>query len=178
VSESAPGGRRDASLEELLERFASRDPLPAGGAATALVAATAAGVVAMAAARRDQTDRADRAHALRRRAIDLIAEDVDAYSRVVDGAIDPQEATAPPLEIAEVAADVADLAAELHSVVSGPLRGDVHVAAELAATAASCAARLAQLNLRDHPDDERHSRAAEAAARARMALRLIEDTTP
>jgi formiminotetrahydrofolate cyclodeaminase len=69
-----------------------------------------------------------------------------------------------PVEIAEAAAGVRDLAAGLQRRANRSLMGDAEAAVELAAAAARVGARLVELNLRG-AEDERLDRALAAAGR-------------
>ena len=172
----------DLRVSELLERLASPEPGPTGGAAAALACATAAALVQMTASVRlpeaaGARMRAlhDRALVLRGDALALGERDVDAYARVLD-ADGPEEASAalaraadPPLGIAAVAAELAELAAEAARTGSPRLRGDALTGALLAAGAARAAAELVAIDLADLPLDARHERARVAGARASAA---------
>ena len=96
----------------------------------------------------------------------------DALERRLDAA------AAVPLEIAEAAADAAELAALAADRGDGTFRADAAAAAVLAAAGARAAAHLVEINLGVRPDDERLRRvrgseeaAAAAAARALDAAR-------
>ena len=71
-----------------------------------------------------------------------------------------------PLAIAEAAADVALLAAEVARAGRSELREDAAAAAMLAGGAARAAAHLVSINLASRPSDEAAARAAVAAATA------------
>ena len=75
----------------------------------------------------------------------------------------------PPLEIAAVAAELSELAAEAARSGSHRLRGDALTGALLAEAAARAASELVGIDLADHPRDPRHARARVAAARASAA---------
>ena len=83
----------------------------------------------------------------------------EAYARAAE----------PPLELARIAADVAELAAELvHEALAG-LRADAAAAAALAAGVAHGAVPLVAINLTATPNDDRvveARRCAETAERA------------
>jgi len=83
----------------------------------------------------------------------------EAYARAAE----------PPLELARIAADVAELAAELvHEALAG-LRADAAAAAALAAGVARGAVPLVAINLTATPNDDRvveARRCAETAERA------------
>jgi formiminotetrahydrofolate cyclodeaminase len=152
-----------ASLAEFLDQLAARTPAPGGGAAAAVTCAMAAGLVEMAAAF-DAGGHLDsvgeRAHDLRGQAADLAAADGRAYGRVLDalrmpggpertrlldaavaGAIDC------PMQVLEIAAEVATLAADVAERGNRNLEGDALTGALLAEASARSAATLAQLNV-------------------------------
>jgi len=180
-------------VRDFLELLAARVPAPGGGGAAAVTGALAAGLVAMAARFSEAqlpaaADVARRADQLRDRAAGLADQDAAAYGAVLDAYQLPREgdgserreriaaalhgAAAVPLEIAEIAAQVAELAV---GVAGGnpSLRGDTLAAAVLAEASARSAAALVDINvaLGRLPGDlsERASRAVataqEAAAR-------------
>ncbi|MFW5934168.1 MAG: cyclodeaminase/cyclohydrolase family protein, partial [Actinomycetota bacterium] len=78
-------------------------------------------------------------------------------------------ATEVPLEIAEVAAEVAELAAGLLGRGNPSLLGDVATAIDLAATTAAGAARLVRINVADGGLDHAGGPGAELLARAARA---------
>jgi methenyltetrahydrofolate cyclohydrolase len=156
--------------------MAAADPNPSGGAAAAHVAALAASVAAAAADRsRERWEEAGgacaQAQALRRRAIELAEREQGAYAVAREALaqrgrprpagsprehqqardwrlrVAVEEAAAPPLELAASAADIALLAGVRAAQCSDEVRADAVIAAELAAAAASAAARLVQINL-------------------------------
>ena len=159
---------RNETLERFLDRMASTDPAPGGGGSTAVATAMAAALVEMAAGL--SADRVADAGAvgatagrIRRRALALADEDAAAYGRVIAGYrlprdTDPEdrrreirealeEATAVPLEIAGLAADVAGLGNRLVADGNPNLEGDAAAAVLLARAAARAAARLVELNV-------------------------------
>jgi formiminotetrahydrofolate cyclodeaminase len=177
-------------LGDVLADFASEVPSPAGGSAAAIVVALGAGVTAMCA--RNSRDRwADaggataQAEALRARIEPLAQADAEAYEGALTAfrlpeRLEPEvrnatigvaleRAAAIPFAIAEVGADVADLAATVAEQGNPDLRGDAVAAALLAEAGARVAAHLVRLNLAAGSDDVRVLRVstiAEAAARA------------
>lgn len=175
------------SLGGLLERFAGEDPLPAGGSAAAVATALAAAVAEMVADRAGRAEAATVLGRLRRRAVELADEDAEAYEQVVAASALPQDhpdraarlraalsaAGAPPVELAEVAAQVAVLAEQLGATSRRDLRGDATVSATLAAGAAAGAATLARLDLQE--DDERVVRTESHARRARGAADRLRE---
>jgi formiminotetrahydrofolate cyclodeaminase len=183
----------DLSVAELLNEVASDRRSPGGGPVLALTLALAAGVVAMAARVSgtdwvDAADAAARADALRLQAAALADRDAEAFERalaVLDAAeaIEPERrdreigrtlaaAAEPPLEIGEVARDVARLAAEAAVRADQRLRPDAIAAAGLAAAVATGAAELVAVNLTATRADERVVRARELAEDAGRAARF------
>jgi methenyltetrahydrofolate cyclohydrolase len=192
----------DRSLTAFLDALAARERAPGGGSAAALTVACAAGLVAMVArSSRDVWDDAPgiaaQALTLQDRAGSLAGTDAEAWDEALEAlrtAADPTEgqgngppgdlerklerAAAIPLEIAELGADTAYLAA--HAGEHGDLayRADAAAAAALAAGGARAAAHLVEVNLGIRPGDERLARArasekaaTEAAERLLAALR-------
>jgi methenyltetrahydrofolate cyclohydrolase len=89
-----------------------------------------------------------------------------------------ERAAAIPLEIAEIGADVAELAVAIARSGDSAFRADAAAAAALAAGGARAAAHLVEVNLAVRPGDERLARAraseqaaADAADRLLAALR-------
>jgi len=163
-------------LDDWLERLGSAAPTPGGGAAAALAAATGAALVEMVVnltvGKRAYAEHeshvqpiGEQARALRRRALDLIDADAAAFDRVMAAYGLPrdsdeqkaartaaiQSATAdaarPPLEIAEVAARIIELAAALPGRSNRNVLSDVGVAASLAGSALESAAINVEVNL-------------------------------
>jgi formiminotetrahydrofolate cyclodeaminase len=164
------------ALEDWLERLASSAPTPGGGAAAALAAATGAAlvemVVSLTVGKSAYVEHephvqpiGEQARALRRRALELAAADEVAFDQVMAAYALPrqtdvekaarsaaiQAATAdaarPPLEIAEVAARVIELAAALPGRSNRNVLSDVGVAAALAGAALESAAINVEVNL-------------------------------
>ncbi|HLI55773.1 MAG TPA: cyclodeaminase/cyclohydrolase family protein [Actinomycetota bacterium] len=155
------------SLAAFLERVASDEPAPGGGAAAAVSAALAAGLVAMTARlssrHLDEPEtvmaEADR---LRAEALRLATQDAEAYGDVLaayrlgkDAAgrsarikLALERATEVPLAIARVGAALASLASLMSTQGNPNLRGDAFVAVVLADAATTGAARLVELNVR------------------------------
>ena len=180
---------RTGTLDELLDGLAAAAPSPAGGTAAAVVAAMAASLVAMVG--RGSPDwpagpeAAERAAALRERLLALGEADVQAFGAVLTAARAARAggpgdgrhalaeallgASAVPLEIAERAADVAELAASAAREGRGPLRLDAEAAWLLAEAATRAASLLVSGNLSALPDgpwSERVPRLLEGAGRA------------
>jgi methenyltetrahydrofolate cyclohydrolase len=178
-------------VRDFLELLAAREPAPGGGAAAALTGALAAGLVAMAARFSDtrlpeSADIARQADELRARAAGLADQDAAAFREVLDAYRRPKDgdgggrhrriaaaldtAARVPLEIAEIAAQVAGLAEAAAAGGNPNLRGDAVAAANLAEASARSAAALVDINvgLGGLPG-ELSRRAAAAAASARVA---------
>jgi methenyltetrahydrofolate cyclohydrolase len=179
---------RNETLERFLERLASTDPTPGGGGSAAVATAMAAALVEMASGLstdqvEDAADVGAAAGGIRRRALTLADEDAAAYGRVLAGYRLPRDreaeargqeirealegATAVPLEIARLAADVAGLGNRLVAGGNPNLEGDATAAVLLARAAARAAARLVELNVAQGKlDGDWCDRAAAYVARA------------
>jgi methenyltetrahydrofolate cyclohydrolase len=176
-------------VRDFLEMLAAREPVPGGGAAAALTGAMAAGLVAMAARFSDtrlpaSADIAGQADELRARAAGLADQDAAAFREVLDAYRRPKgggdrhrriaaaldTAARVPLEIAEIAAQVAGLAEAVAAGGNPNLQGDAVAAANLAEASARSAAALVDINvgLGGLPG-ELSRRAAAAAALAQAA---------
>ncbi len=117
--------------------------------------------------------------AIRQRAAPLAATDAAAWEEALgalraaeergaesrDGSLETalDRAAAIPLEVAELAADVAALAALAAEHCEAPYRADAAAAAALAAGAARAAAHLVEVNLAVHGNDQRLARALASA---------------
>ena len=147
------------TLDDFLDGLAARTPTPGGGGAAAVTGAMAAGLVAMAsrfsvARLPGALELAEQADELRRRAADLAEADAVAYTAVLDArrqggdlreALDG--AAVVPLEIAEIGARVAQMAARVASAGNPNLRGDAVTGMLLAAASARSAACLVDINV-------------------------------
>ncbi len=183
----------EVAFEELLDTIAAETPAPGGGSVAAFVTEMAASLAAMAARFAHDWDGAAgavaQAETLRHRAAPLADEDAVAYENVLTALRMPRElepevrnmligetlsrAADVPLQIAECAASVSELAAEIAVCGNPNLRGDASAAAILASAAARVAANLVEINLATVEGDERVERARatvrsadQAAARA------------
>ena len=188
---TADRGYLDLTLGEFLDLIAARQPAPGAGATAAVAVAMAAGLVSMAARYSgDRLERAEevvaRAETLRRRAAPLAQADARAYQRVIEAMALPSEldsqgrasrrqairralegAADVPLQIAEIGADVAELAATVAESGNPNLRGDGITAGLLAASATRSAAVLVGINVGDR--DERTLQAVRLAETATAA---------
>lgn len=154
-------------LERFLDLVAAREPAPGGGAVAAVTVAAAAGLVAMAARfsdnlLADSADLAARADLLRGRALALAGADSEAYAAVLAAAgaarePDPEardagirqalrRAAEVPLDLADLAAQVAGLALRLVEDGNPNLVADAATAILLAEAAGRAAAGLVRVN--------------------------------
>jgi formiminotetrahydrofolate cyclodeaminase len=192
---TAPAGReyRGLPLGELLEEVSSAEPMPGAGYCAAIALEMAAGLVAMA-ARASRADwgegrgAAAQATTLRERIAPLAERNVDAYREAVamlggeSSAGDESlrdalaRAAGVPLEIAEVAVDVAALAAVVAERGDQAMRADAVSAALLAEAAARAAATLVEVNLGTTSSDERVARARDLAGSATAAAQRARHT--
>jgi len=185
-------------LADFLEQLSAGGSAPGGGSAAALSVAFSASLVGMVArCSRDSWPEAAgvaaQAQAIRDRAVTLAQTDAkvwqDALSALADAQIERdrderrnfrlektlERAAAAPLEIAELGADAAELAALAGERGDETYRGDAAAAAALAAGGARAAANLVQVNLGVRPGDARLARAhASAQAATDAAARLLE----
>jgi formiminotetrahydrofolate cyclodeaminase len=192
------GDLGDKGVAEALADLASPREPAAAGVASAVTAATAAGVVELTAtlaarriAEQDQGNgdgAADRMHELAQQACKLRGrllaaadEDARAYARVIKARQGHEQSRAldrasdPPLAIAEGAAAVAERAAEVADAGNWTFTADAIVAGELAAAAARGCAQLVEANLAGEPGDSRPARARAAADLADRASRNAAD---
>lgn len=190
----------DLTVTKFLDGLAARERAPGGGSAAALTVAFAAGLVAMVARSsravwEDAPGVAAQALTLQDRAAALTRADAEAWDdalAALGAAAGPadddgngargdldlerklERAAAIPLEIAELGADVALLAAQAGERGDAGYRADAAAAAALAAGGARAATHLVEVNLGMRPGDERlvRARASEAAA-TEAAERLL-----
>jgi formiminotetrahydrofolate cyclodeaminase len=172
----------DKSLRVFLEDIAARTSAPGGGAVAAVAAAMAAALVEMAAQFSSKhwseaADAAARARGLRERVGPLAQADAEAYAAVIEARGGPgydealSRAADVPLAIAETAAAVGELAAELAASGNPHLRGDATTAALLAEASARSAVNLVEINLAERNGDGRIARARELASAAGAAAK-------
>ena len=166
----------DETLAEITALVAQPEPAPGGGACAAIACALGAALAAMAAALSGRGEIVDRAQQIRAEALVLADRDGAAYGAVIEAQrLEPgderrerladalSQAADVPLRIAELGAEVRELAIELERDGNPNLAGDAAVAAQLGTAAAIGAARLVVINLADRPADPRHQRAATLA---------------
>jgi formiminotetrahydrofolate cyclodeaminase len=184
-------------LDRALAALGSSAEPAAAGVACALAGAAAASLVELTAelaATRLAADRprdpdsvteirslATRACALRGRLLAAADDDVAAYTRVAEApdadarAAALEAASAPPLAIAECAAELAGSAARIGAAGDWAFSPDAVVAGELALAVARGACELVAVNLTGHPGDPRLVRARAAAERAGNPVRNATD---
>jgi formiminotetrahydrofolate cyclodeaminase len=184
-------------LDDFLARIAASDQSPGGGSAAALTVAVAAGLVAMVArcsrgSWPDGPGVAAQALAIQERAAPLADTDARAWDEALAGLRNAgevgsggdfelerklEQAASVPLEIAQLGATVAELAALAGERCEGAFQADAAAAAALAAGGAHAAAHLVRVNLAIREGDERlrRAQASEQAAQdaADRALRLV-----
>ena len=168
----------DSGLQEFLDAVPARTPAPGGGAVAAVAASLAAGLTAMAArfAPEEWERRAEvvsRADQLRARVEPLADADAEAYGAFMfDRSPETVERiVAIPFELAEIAVELAELAALVAEDGNPNVKGDAAAGADLAAAVASIAARLVAINA--DPSDARVGAAATLAARAANAAQRV-----
>ncbi len=181
----------DVPFEELLDTIAAETPAPGGGSVAAFVTEMAASLAAMAARFAHDWEGATgavaQAETLRHRAAPLAGEDAIAYENVLTALRMPEElepeirdaligetlsrAADVPLEIAECAASVAELSAEIAARGNPNLRGDAAAASTLASAAARVASNLVEINLATVEGDDRVERARALVRSAESAAR-------
>ena len=149
-------------LADLLDAVAAPTPAPGGGSSAGIVCALGAALVEMAAGIGQATDDADRARALRTRALELAERELTSYAPVLEArrlpADDParesriaaalEEASAVPREIQAVAAEVVELAERVRAGVSAAVRADAQTGRLLAEAASAAAGLLVETNER------------------------------
>lgn len=150
------------ALGEFAAALGERSPAPASGAATAVTGALAAALAELTARFADDEASFSEAVRLRGRLLALADEDAEAYTEFMEARTDEaRERTIDvPLEIAERAADVVQLAERLAASARGSVAGDAEVAVLIARGAVAAAARLVELNVGGR-DDRRSERARE-----------------
>jgi formiminotetrahydrofolate cyclodeaminase len=168
------GDLTEQSLEQFLDSVGEDTPAPGGGTSSAITTALAAALVEMAARIGDDSgDSADRAAALRAEALRLAEEELTSYAPVLEAQTPADRTTAldgasePPAQIAETAANVAELGVKVAGSASPAVRGDALTGVILAEAAAAAAARLVETNITSGPVFDRARAAADRASKAR-----------
>ncbi|MCW2918252.1 MAG: Formiminotransferase-cyclodeaminase [Actinomycetia bacterium] len=175
----------DVPVGEWLAALASDAPAPGGGAAAAMNAAMAAALVEMVcnlttgkAKFADHDTHITRirsdARTTRRRALQLVADDADAFTALMASYRIPKDrpgraeaiqsatehAASVPLRIAWTAAEALDLAEELPGRSNPNVASDIGVAAANAVAAIQSAALNVEINLESLTDDKTKARIA------------------
>jgi formiminotetrahydrofolate cyclodeaminase len=185
----------DMTVGRFLDELSSTTPDPSGGGVAALAVTLAAGLCVMTAglsARQlpEAPRLAEQARRLRDRAAPLAQADAEAYRAVIaalrarDGAVPgkPRMAAAlsracvVPMEVAEIGAELAAVAAAIAAGGNPNVRGDAITAALLAAAGSRSAAALVRINLAGAEDDDRPARAEHLAAGATRLAASAEYT--
>ena len=172
------GSLANQPLGEFLEAVAAGTPAPGGGTSAAVTCALAAALVEMSAGLAGQN--VERSRALRERALTLAEVELSSYAPVLEAHDADQraaalvEASRSPLELAEFAAEVAEIGANVAQASSPAVRGDALAGVVLAEAASTAAVRLVEINLAEsNANDliERARAARERAAEVRRGLR-------
>jgi formiminotetrahydrofolate cyclodeaminase len=174
------------TLEALAEELATATEGAGGGVAAASTAGLAAALVMLVArASHDSWDRAPavatEAEALRARAFELADTEAAAFAQALAALRPSPEGGAPdlgpaleaaadaPLQVASLAAEIAQLAREAATRGADDRRPDAVAAALLAEGVARATAHLVEVNLAVTPGDARASAAARAVTAAQEA---------
>jgi formiminotetrahydrofolate cyclodeaminase len=193
-------GLGDRPLAALLDVVATTDPAPGGGSSAAIAAALAAALLEMSAllelTRENPSDEIaddvpERAIELRERTLALADRDLSSYAAVLDvlrlpadhperadrlaGAL--SDASQTPLAIAEAAAEIAGLTAQVTAAAKPAVRGDALAGVLIAEAATAAAASLVELNLAGR-DDGDLARVRDARRRAQEAREDALATLP
>ena len=185
------------TVGRFLDALSATTPDPSGGGVAALAVALAAGLCVMTAglsARQlpEAPRLAEQASRLRDRAAPLAQADAEAYRAVLTAlalrARDPaapgeprmaaalSQACVVPMEVAEIGAELAAVAAAIAAGGNPNVRGDAVTAALLAAAGSRAAAALVRINLAGAEDDDRPARAERLAAGAALLAASAERT--
>ena len=185
-------------LGSFLDEVAAPTPAPGGGTAAATACALGAALVEMVArielgradaAVRPRRDLPDRLAALRGQALKLAERELSSYGPVLEALRLPRDdpertgrldaaltrASMAPLAIAEAAAEVAEIGAELAAAAGPAVAGDAVAGVLIAEAAAASAATLVEINLEARPEAEELARAMDARARAASAREAARD---
>jgi methenyltetrahydrofolate cyclohydrolase len=162
-------------LEEFLDSVGEDTPAPGGGTSSAITAALAAALVEMSARLANDEEAADAARGMRADALRLAEDELTSYAPVLEAETPADRTTAldaasePPAQIAETAANVAELGVKVAGSSSPVVRGDALTGVILAEAAAAAAARLVETNLTSGPVFDRAGAAADRASKARAS---------
>jgi len=191
---ASPRHYLELTLDEWLSELSATTMVPAGGSGLAVAVSMAAALVGKVArvskaSWPEAAGIAAQADALLARAKPLAQLDADAYRSALgarEGAagLTPEQrdwqigrayaaAAEPPLEIARIAADVAELAAEVADQAEARVRADAIAAAALAAAAARGAVAIVAVNLTTTAEDARVEEARRLAEAAADAVRRL-----
>jgi formiminotetrahydrofolate cyclodeaminase len=137
-----------STVRELVEALGARTPTPASGTGAAVAGAIAAALTELSARVSGDESTAERARDLGARLLELADEDAEAYRAFVASrsAEDRQRTIDVPRAIAELAAQVGTLVAELAPRAKASVVGDMDAARALAAAVERVANRLVELN--------------------------------
>ena len=120
----------EQSLEEFLNSVGEDTPAPGGGTSSAITAALAAALVEMSARLASDEEAAEAARGMRADALRLAEEELTSYAPVLEAETPADRTTAldaasePPAQIAETAANVAELGVKVAGSSSPAVRGD------------------------------------------------------
>jgi formiminotetrahydrofolate cyclodeaminase len=164
---------REQSLEDFLDSVGEGTPAPGGGTSSAVTVALAAALVEMAARLASEDDAAEAARDMRTDALRLAEQELTSYEPVLKAETEADRTTAldgasePPAQIAELAADVAELGVKVAGSSSPAVRGEAPTGVTLAEAVAAAAARLVETNITSGPVFDRARAAADRASKAR-----------
>jgi formiminotetrahydrofolate cyclodeaminase len=165
----------EQSLEEFLDSVGEDTPAPGGGTSAAITVALAAALVEMSGRLAGDEEAAEAAGAMRAEALRLAEQELTSYAPVLEAQTPADRMTAldaasePPAQIAETAANVAELGVKVAGSSSPSVRGDALTGVILAEAAAAAAARLVETNITSGPAFDRAREAERRASKARSA---------
>ncbi|MBH0187707.1 MAG: cyclodeaminase/cyclohydrolase family protein [Nitrospira sp.] len=153
---------QDPSLSDFLNAVATAQPAPAGGSVAALVGALAAALATMGARLIHHADTERSLVQMTHRLRQLVREDVDAYTRLLNAYRIPKQqpdrpasistalhqATEVPLEIAELACEVGRSIHSCLALAQSPLRSDLTVGIMMACAAAQAGLHTTRENVK------------------------------
>ena len=184
MTSSEGGELLRSSVQQLLDDVGARTTAPGGGAVTGIVAALAGALATMCGrfADGESVSAGRRAEELQAKAATLAEDDPGVYEAYVRARRDKRdadtvsaaldEATRVPLEMAEVSAELVQIAGELARSGNPRLRGDAMTALFLATAATQSAVALVRENLADANNDAR----LEIAAALLASVEAVEQT--